>query len=297
MRLVCTVVVSQQNIFTPENVPEQNQWFYINLPTMCSLTGASPILVEQISDKSPSLESQLVKQGYPVGRSPVVEVRNTHMQYIFTWWVCVCDVHTFFAISPARRSRHHTEYNLASYMQHTLKTTTTTTTISSYIYNTHALLLIHPPFSIQQVLPHRRYERDALHPTQEAGEGRECEAVEAGGSVKHRCTRSDEDNPTNLTIRPHYPSPSSSLTSASASAPPSASASASTSSSDPEPPSTSDISPSTLALFPLGLFPCSIDNTFAASADAHTRSDNSRGRNRCARDSTFVLPLMRRCLS
>lgn len=52
---------------------------------MANLTGAEPVVIERVSDRSAAQENELIRKGIPVGRSPVVEVRNNHLQYIITW--------------------------------------------------------------------------------------------------------------------------------------------------------------------------------------------------------------------
>jgi surfeit locus 1 family protein len=76
---------SQKNSFTPDNEIEKNQWFWVDVDTMSELTGAEPVVIERVSDKPVSHEVELIRKGIPVGRSPVVEVRNNHLQYIITW--------------------------------------------------------------------------------------------------------------------------------------------------------------------------------------------------------------------
>ncbi|KAI8374131.1 SURF1 family-domain-containing protein [Radiomyces spectabilis] len=76
----------RRNTFTPDNAPSSNQWYWTDVETMAQLTGSEPLLVERVSDQSPYVEHALIDRGIPVGRSPVVEVHNSHLQYIFTWY-------------------------------------------------------------------------------------------------------------------------------------------------------------------------------------------------------------------
>ncbi|ORX57994.1 SURF1-domain-containing protein [Hesseltinella vesiculosa] len=79
-------LTEQPNSFTPDNVPEKNQWYWIDLDTMANLTYSQPLMVESVSDKPSYHDKLLIDQGVPIGRSPVVEVRNSHLQYIVTWY-------------------------------------------------------------------------------------------------------------------------------------------------------------------------------------------------------------------
>ncbi|KAI9488273.1 SURF1 family-domain-containing protein [Zychaea mexicana] len=76
----------KRNAFTPDNDLMNNQWYWTDVETMAKLTGAEPLLVERVSYLSPNTEYTLIDKGIPVGRSPVVEVRNSHLNYIVTWY-------------------------------------------------------------------------------------------------------------------------------------------------------------------------------------------------------------------
>ncbi|CAO3565182.1 unnamed protein product [Mortierella alpina] len=77
--------------FVPENNPEKNEWYSLDLESMAQQSGAQPVVVEMILD-TPShlIKSELIDKDIPVGRSPVVELRNHHKEYIVTWYsLCV----------------------------------------------------------------------------------------------------------------------------------------------------------------------------------------------------------------
>ncbi|KAF9936859.1 surf-like protein [Mortierella alpina] len=74
--------------FVPENNPEKNEWYSLDLESMAQQSGAQPVVVEMILDTPPHLiKSELIDKDIPVGRSPVVELRNHHKEYIVTWYV------------------------------------------------------------------------------------------------------------------------------------------------------------------------------------------------------------------
>lgn len=111
--------------FVPENNPEKNEWYSLDLESMAKQSGAQPVVVEMILGKgtgktfcscnsmrcfcivlscsksshpshyehtlldTPShlIKSELIDKDIPVGRSPVVELRNHHKEYIVTWYV------------------------------------------------------------------------------------------------------------------------------------------------------------------------------------------------------------------
>ncbi|KAI9595629.1 SURF1 family-domain-containing protein [Syncephalis fuscata] len=75
-----------RNAFSPTNRPEDDQWFNVNVAEMAAHAGTSAILLEELSDESSSIYGELTAKGIPIGRPPVVEVRNMHAQYAFTWY-------------------------------------------------------------------------------------------------------------------------------------------------------------------------------------------------------------------
>ncbi|ODN72673.1 hypothetical protein L202_08113 [Cryptococcus amylolentus CBS 6039] len=75
--------------FTPDNKLETNEWFWKDVDLMAEVAGGAeqnvqPVLVDAIAEPeiSPTL---LMQQGTPVGRPPVVELRNQHAQYAAIW--------------------------------------------------------------------------------------------------------------------------------------------------------------------------------------------------------------------
>ncbi|KAI8993460.1 SURF1 family-domain-containing protein [Pilobolus umbonatus] len=79
-------VNEERNAFTPDNDIKNNQWYWADVETIAQLTHSQPVMIERVSDISPSTEYVLIDKGIPVGRSPVVEVRNHHLNYLITWY-------------------------------------------------------------------------------------------------------------------------------------------------------------------------------------------------------------------
>ena len=68
-------------LFTPENEPHNNTWFFVDPASMtvsASLPPLQPYYVES-SDRS-------VPGGYPVGHQWRVDIRNDHLEYAITWY-------------------------------------------------------------------------------------------------------------------------------------------------------------------------------------------------------------------
>jgi surfeit locus 1 family protein len=67
--------------FTPDNVPKNNFWFYVDLPAMASYAGLEPLAtwyVEAGDFPNPG--------GFPVGGQPKVDLPNDHLEYAVTWY-------------------------------------------------------------------------------------------------------------------------------------------------------------------------------------------------------------------
>lgn len=107
--------------FVPENSPEKNEWYSLDLEAMAKQSDSQPVVVEMILGMSQDptairhealayyrqglimnclaicllfidtpahlIKSELIDKDIPVGRSPVVELRNHHKEYIVTWYV------------------------------------------------------------------------------------------------------------------------------------------------------------------------------------------------------------------
>ena len=96
-----------RNNFTPENHPDKGEWYWADVEAMAvhaggDEAGVQPVLIEQVfgehSNWLVSNRSQQSAEGHagdaalhlargiPIGRSPTVDVRNSHVSYIVTWY-------------------------------------------------------------------------------------------------------------------------------------------------------------------------------------------------------------------
>ena len=70
-----------KSYFTPDNVSEENFWFYVDLPAMASYVGQDPFAswyVEASAIPNPG--------GFPVGGQSKLNLPNDHLQYALTWY-------------------------------------------------------------------------------------------------------------------------------------------------------------------------------------------------------------------
>jgi len=80
-----------RNNFTPDNHPERNEWFWADVDAMAEYAGGEkagvqPVFVEEIFEGHAGDISSRLKHGIPIGRAPVVDVRNSHASYVATWY-------------------------------------------------------------------------------------------------------------------------------------------------------------------------------------------------------------------
>jgi surfeit locus 1 family protein len=76
----------KKNMFTPDNKPEKGEWYFPDIEQMASWTKSKPIVLEEIFDGNLQDADAKAAKGEPLGRHPSVNLRNTHLQYIFTWY-------------------------------------------------------------------------------------------------------------------------------------------------------------------------------------------------------------------
>eukprot|EP00039_Didymoeca_costata_P007982 m.106770 g.106770 ORF g.106770 m.106770 type:complete len:288 (-) comp13901_c0_seq3:258-1121(-) len=67
------------NTFVPDNNPELNRWHWLDLPELAKKLDTCEVIVEVTAESTP-------KSGYPYGGQTQINIRNEHMQYIFTWF-------------------------------------------------------------------------------------------------------------------------------------------------------------------------------------------------------------------
>ena len=91
----------KKNMFTPENSPQTNEFYFPDVVQMAQLTGSQAVWVEETmgwfrtnqeyATANIMIEADLLKawdreaRGIPIGRPAEVNLRNNHAQYIFTW--------------------------------------------------------------------------------------------------------------------------------------------------------------------------------------------------------------------
>jgi surfeit locus 1 family protein len=86
------------NWFVPDNNPERNYWFYVDIPAMAAaagLTGVLPFYIDADATPNPG--------GLPVGGQTRLELPNDHLQYAITWYALAAGLIIVYAVFIRRR--------------------------------------------------------------------------------------------------------------------------------------------------------------------------------------------------
>ncbi|KAF8203020.1 mitochondrial protein required for respiration [Pholiota molesta] len=80
-----------RNTFTPNNEPEKGLWYWTDVDKMAEYAGGEPanvqpVFVEQIFEGHAGEANTKLSKGIPVGRTPTVDLRNSHLSYVITWY-------------------------------------------------------------------------------------------------------------------------------------------------------------------------------------------------------------------
>ncbi|KAN0124792.1 SURF1 family domain containing protein [Russula decolorans] len=80
-----------RNNFTPDNNPAKGEWYWADVAAMSVYAGGEssnvqPVLVEEIFEGHAGDAAMRVSNGVPVGKVPLVDIRNAHASYVATWY-------------------------------------------------------------------------------------------------------------------------------------------------------------------------------------------------------------------
>ncbi|KAI2472314.1 SURF1-domain-containing protein [Annulohypoxylon bovei var. microspora] len=76
----------KKNMFTPDNRPDINEFYFPDVKQMAALTGSQAVWIEQTMEPNLLQAIDMETKGIPIGRPAEVNLRNNHAQYIFTWY-------------------------------------------------------------------------------------------------------------------------------------------------------------------------------------------------------------------
>lgn len=85
-------------VFTPDNRPDQNQWYWSDLSAMAQQADVAqvvPFVIEAGADSNPG--------GLPIGGRTRVTLSNDHLQYAITWYALAGALAVIYLVSLRRR--------------------------------------------------------------------------------------------------------------------------------------------------------------------------------------------------
>jgi len=80
-----------RNNFTPDNNPTKGEWYWTDVSAMADYAGGEssnvqPVLVEEIFEGHAGNATMRMSNGVPIGKVPIVDIRNAHASYVVTWY-------------------------------------------------------------------------------------------------------------------------------------------------------------------------------------------------------------------
>jgi surfeit locus 1 family protein len=76
----------KKNMFTPANNPSRNTWHFPDVHEMAEHVGSQAVWIEETMKPNLIESYRREEAGIPIGRPAEVNLRNNHVQYIFTWF-------------------------------------------------------------------------------------------------------------------------------------------------------------------------------------------------------------------
>ena len=92
-----------QRQFAPDNVPDKNVWFHVDVPLMRSMAGGKP---------DPKLDTFFLEAdaapnpgGIPIGGQTRLDIPNDHLQYAITWFLLAVALIVIYLVFHHQRGR------------------------------------------------------------------------------------------------------------------------------------------------------------------------------------------------
>ncbi|MEM8744543.1 MAG: SURF1 family protein [Pseudomonadota bacterium] len=96
------------NIFTPDNAPDKNSWYWRDLEGMAE-SSVPPASRSKVVPFFLELEEQTVPGGWPRGGATRLKLSNNHLQYALTWFGLAAGLLLVVAVYAIGRIRHRPE--------------------------------------------------------------------------------------------------------------------------------------------------------------------------------------------
>ncbi|KAL7752358.1 surf-like protein [Sorochytrium milnesiophthora] len=77
----------ERSSFTPDNVPDKNEWFWVDIGAMAQKAHTEPVVIDALdAPKSDVLDVEHERRGVPIAKLPTIGLRNQHLEYALTWY-------------------------------------------------------------------------------------------------------------------------------------------------------------------------------------------------------------------
>jgi surfeit locus 1 family protein len=89
----------RRGFFTPDNAPDGNFWFYVEIPAMAAFAGLAetyPFYLEADATPNPG--------GLPIGGAAGPELNNPHLSYAITWYALAAALVVIYVLYHLRRA-------------------------------------------------------------------------------------------------------------------------------------------------------------------------------------------------
>lgn len=85
-----------RGLFVPENNPDKNEWFWLDIDAMRAHTGLAliPAVAEAIKVTTPG--------GYPISADGHIDIRNDHLMYAITWFAMALSILVIYFVYHLR---------------------------------------------------------------------------------------------------------------------------------------------------------------------------------------------------
>ncbi len=84
--------------FTPDNVPQDNFWFYVDLPAMAAYAGLDPFASWYVE-----ADAAVNPGGFPVGGQSKLDLPNDHLYYAITWYLLALSLLVVYLVYSTKR--------------------------------------------------------------------------------------------------------------------------------------------------------------------------------------------------
>ena len=85
-------------LFTPENEPHNNTWFYVDASSMPTSANLPPLQEYYL------LAANASPGGFPIGHQWRIDIRNDHLQYAITWFALACSLVVIYVLYHRQKS-------------------------------------------------------------------------------------------------------------------------------------------------------------------------------------------------